>query len=296
MSGLSIHSYADCGADQYFQPEDQLRESPLKRPHPEFSKSLRLARSGNAIEQSNLGFYYSEGYMVSPCKEKAAYWYEKAAVNGSDIAKNWIKQYTLFEHLHNSRECAGSACDAILASTPIASTGLNSSRTTAHVDTSSKSLALARSPPVSNSIAAETSSISVRGKTFRMGDTADDVFATLKPTDSKKTDTGPDPSNPRSVLVTHHYEIEGKSFSLTFARTSDPGPYRLIRISAPSLQKTVPTASAIANKKSEEASPNSANSSVVDCINLSSYAKAKGHSWMERVAIVDSARRAGNCK
>ena len=77
----------------------------------------------------------------------------------------------------------------------------------------------------------EVNSIKVRGKTIKIGDTADDIFETLKLADSKKRDVMPDPTNPQSLLVIHHYEIEGKSYALTFARTTDPGPYRLIRIS-----------------------------------------------------------------
>lgn len=96
---------------------------------------------------------------------------------------------------------------------------------------------------ITSAIFAEPSSIKVRGKTIRLGDTADEVFKTLTPADSKKKDVGPDPSNPQSLLVTHHYVIEGKTFSLTFARTTDPGPYRLIRISMSSPQKdTLPSA------------------------------------------------------
>lgn len=86
-------------------------------------------------------------------------------------------------------------------------------------------------------ISAEPSSISIRGKTIRIGDTADSTFETLKPNDSKKKDIEPDPTNPRSLVVTHYYEVDGKAFSLSFARTTDPGPYRLIRISASSPEK-----------------------------------------------------------
>ena len=72
--------------------------------------------------------------------------------------------------------------------------------------------------------------IRVRGKTIRVGDSADDIFKTLEPADSSKTDVGLDPTHPGSLLVTHHYKIEGQSFSLTFARNHDPGPYRLVRL------------------------------------------------------------------
>jgi len=88
--------------------------------------------------------------------------------------------------------------------------------------------------------AGEVNSLKVRGKMIRIGDTADNIFQTLKPSDSKKKNIEPDPNNPRSLLVTHFYEVEGKSFSLTFARTTDPGPYRLIRITTSSPQKATP--------------------------------------------------------
>jgi hypothetical protein len=86
--------------------------------------------------------------------------------------------------------------------------------------------------PVSEAVAPpeQAASIRVRGKTIRVGDSADDIFKTLEPADSSKTDVGPDPTHPGSLLVTHHYKIEGQSFSLTFARNHDPGPYRLVRI------------------------------------------------------------------
>jgi hypothetical protein len=77
-------------------------------------------------------------------------------------------------------------------------------------------------------------SIRVRGKTIRVGDSADDIFNTLEPADSSKTDVGLDPTHPGSLLVTHQYKIEGQSFSLTFARKHDPGPYRLVRITTSS--------------------------------------------------------------
>ena len=76
----------------------------------------------------------------------------------------------------------------------------------------------------------QAASIRVRGKTIRVGDSADDIFKTLEPADSSKTDVGLDPTHPGSLLVTHHYKIEGQSFSLTFARNHDPGPYRLVRL------------------------------------------------------------------
>lgn len=138
-----------------------------------------------------------------------------------------------------------------------------------------------------NEISAETSSISVRGKTIRIGDTADDIFKTLKAADSKKKDVGPDPTNPGSLLVTHHYEVDGKSFSLTLARNPDPGPYRLIRISISSPQKDIPTSSAIAPKEN-----------AVDCFDLDLYVKKMNpeFNFMDRLMVVNAARQKGNCK
>jgi hypothetical protein len=80
----------------------------------------------------------------------------------------------------------------------------------------------------------QATSIRVRAKTIRVGDSADDIFKTLEPADSRKTDVGLDPAHPGSLLVTHHYQIEGQTFSLTFARNHDPGPYRLVRITTSS--------------------------------------------------------------
>jgi hypothetical protein len=87
-------------------------------------------------------------------------------------------------------------------------------------------------PPVSQAVTplAQATSVRVRGNTIRVGDSADDIFKTLTAADSRKTDVGLDPNHPGSLLVTHHYKIEGQSFALTFARGSDSSLYRLVRI------------------------------------------------------------------
>jgi hypothetical protein len=96
--------------------------------------------------------------------------------------------------------------------------------------------ARATASPVSGAAAVpeQAASIRVRAKTIRVGDSADDIFKTLAPADSRKTDVRLDPAHPGSLLVTHHYKIEGQTFSLTFARHHDPGPYRLVRITTSS--------------------------------------------------------------
>lgn len=95
--------------------------------------------------------------------------------------------------------------------------------------------------PASEAVAPpeQATSIRVRGKTIRAGDSADDIFKTLNQADSRKTDVGFDPTHPGSLLVTHHYKIEGQYFSLTFARNHDPGPYRLVRITMSSPEATL---------------------------------------------------------
>jgi hypothetical protein len=90
------------------------------------------------------------------------------------------------------------------------------------------------SPVSGAAVRDQATSIHVRAKTIRVGDSADDIFKTLEPADSGKTDVGLDPAHPGSLLVTHHYKIEGQTFSLTFARHHDPGPYRLVRITTSS--------------------------------------------------------------
>src|SRR6185295_644396 len=86
------------------------------------------------------------------------------------------------------------------------------------------------SPVSGAAVPEQATSIRVRAKTMRVGDSADDIFKTLEPADSRKTDAALDPAHPGSLLVTHHYKIDGQSFSLAFARHHDPGPYRLVRI------------------------------------------------------------------
>jgi hypothetical protein len=90
------------------------------------------------------------------------------------------------------------------------------------------------SPVSGAAVPDQATSIRVRAKTIRVGDSADDIFKTLEPADSRKTDAALDPAHPGSLLVTHHYKIDGQSFSLAFARHDDPGPYRLVRITTSS--------------------------------------------------------------
>jgi hypothetical protein len=80
------------------------------------------------------------------------------------------------------------------------------------------------------SYAGEVSSIKVRGKTIQMNDTADQVFAVLNGSDMVDQTVQKDPNNSNSLLVVKNYKVEGKRFTLYFARVQEPGPYRVVRI------------------------------------------------------------------
>lgn len=51
-----------------------------------FDLFLRLAERGDPVSQNNVGFFYDNGIGVQANKEKARYWYEKAAENGDICA------------------------------------------------------------------------------------------------------------------------------------------------------------------------------------------------------------------
>jgi hypothetical protein len=80
------------------------------------------------------------------------------------------------------------------------------------------------------SYAAEVTSINVRGKTVQINDTADQVFTVLKASDMVDQTVKRDPNNPNSLLLVKNYKVEGKKFTLYFARVNDPGPYRVVKI------------------------------------------------------------------
>lgn len=82
------------------------------------------------------------------------------------------------------------------------------------------------------SYAADVASIKVRGKAITINDTADQVFEILKESDIVDQEVRKDPNNPNSLLVVKNYKVNGKIFTLFFARVQDPGPYRVIRITA----------------------------------------------------------------
>ena len=96
---------SDC-KENYFAPDDFNHEHSLAQPHPEFMKSMKLAKAGNAMEQRNVAVSYDAGYLVSACPDKAHYWYQKAADKGDQIAKNWIARDNRFKEISAGPEFA----------------------------------------------------------------------------------------------------------------------------------------------------------------------------------------------
>src|SRR5687767_14244233 len=106
---LPAHAVA-CGPEQYYAPTDVENAAPLRSPHPDFNRTHALAMQGNAAEQRSLGALYESGYLVSACAEKAAYWYEKAATGGDEIAKRWLERHARMARLRDGPECYGGTC------------------------------------------------------------------------------------------------------------------------------------------------------------------------------------------
>jgi hypothetical protein len=78
--------------------------------------------------------------------------------------------------------------------------------------------------------AGEVNSLKIRGKTIKIDDTGDQVFAVLKKSDMVNQTVSKDPNNPNSLLVVKNYNVKGKKFTIYFARVQDPGPYKVIKI------------------------------------------------------------------
>lgn len=55
---------------------------------------MRGAEKGNCKSQFMVGECYANGWGVDANKEKAKEWYEKAAMQGNDTAKEKLKSYS----------------------------------------------------------------------------------------------------------------------------------------------------------------------------------------------------------
>lgn len=75
--------------------------------------------------------------------------------------------------------------------------------------------------------AEEVRSITVRGKPIGLGDTADYVFSILQNSDMVGQKIS---RNQNGLVLAKDYRVDAKSFTITFARVSDPGPYVVLKI------------------------------------------------------------------
>lgn len=97
-------------SEQYFAPDDNGHEFPLRRPHRQWTTLQRAARSGDASALRSLAVAYESGYLVSRCDGKAAAWYARAAAAGDAEAKAWLGRRETFAALEEGPECAGNQC------------------------------------------------------------------------------------------------------------------------------------------------------------------------------------------
>ena len=104
------YAQADCGRDQFYDPRDIEQKAPMTRPHGEFERTRRLAAQGVAAEERNLAAFYDTGYMVTMCREKARYWYSRAAERGDEYAMEWLERQESLERIRKGPECFGDAC------------------------------------------------------------------------------------------------------------------------------------------------------------------------------------------
>ncbi|HYD61923.1 MAG TPA: TIGR02281 family clan AA aspartic protease [Noviherbaspirillum sp.] len=102
-------AHADCDG-QYFAPDDSDNARPLRRPHGEFLTMLRAANAGNAQASRSLAAAYEAGYLVSRCREKAQYWYVKAASAGDTVARRRADELQELARLASGPECIGAYC------------------------------------------------------------------------------------------------------------------------------------------------------------------------------------------
>ena len=80
--------------------------------------------------------------------------------------------------------------------------------------------------------------ISANGVTFKVGALFDDMVPGMKKLMKYRRDykvTYSDPSNPNLADIessTAVYDVKGKKFTVTFARTTKPGPFKVTHINA----------------------------------------------------------------
>jgi hypothetical protein len=84
--------------------------------------------------------------------------------------------------------------------------------------------------------AKEVNAVSIKGYNIKVGALWDDMVPVMKKLKKyqKKFDvTYTDPSNPGAgnvVSAKHSYQVDNKKIAVIYARTSDPGPFRITKI------------------------------------------------------------------
>ncbi len=71
---------------------------------------VRAAYAGNAQASRSLAAAYEAGYLVSRCREKAHYWYMKAAGAGDSVAQRRAGELQELARLASGPECIGAYC------------------------------------------------------------------------------------------------------------------------------------------------------------------------------------------
>ncbi|MCK9387639.1 MAG: TIGR02281 family clan AA aspartic protease [Sulfuritalea sp.] len=118
LSSVAYAQFQGCEEDVYFAPGDVDGLHPLSTPDSAFSKTHKAAMRGSALEQRNLAVSYESGYLVSRCFEIAAYWYQRAAKGGDEVAKKWVEHDNPLAKLRALPECSESACNLDSADMP----------------------------------------------------------------------------------------------------------------------------------------------------------------------------------
>jgi clan AA aspartic protease (TIGR02281 family) len=141
----ALLSSADpCAPEQYFAPEDARRQAPLSAPHQDFRSVHAFAVHGIAKQQRVLATFYETGYLVSACRERAAYWYGEAAQRGDEVARAWVERQAAMERPRNRRD--DGARETVLQMGPagsyMAMVAINGKTVRGIVDTGASTVAL----------------------------------------------------------------------------------------------------------------------------------------------------------
>lgn len=100
---------ADCDG-RFFRIDANGNEYATRQPEGRLAATLKKANDGAAEAQRTLAIHYESGYLLSRCREKSAYWYQKAAAAGDDVAQQWLQRNKPVFELQAGAECSGETC------------------------------------------------------------------------------------------------------------------------------------------------------------------------------------------